>query len=85
VASRVGPEILAILGTSEPDREMSAAKEQDTLFPTIGNVAEQTGLLSDGDEGKKDEGDLNEDEDRPVQEVTSLCMVCHEQVCLRIT
>lgn len=49
------------------------------LFPTIGAVAEVTENLQ---EHEKDatEGQGTDDEERPVQEIESLCMKCGEQV-----
>lgn len=48
------------------------------FFPKIGQVAERTDALEDKDfSGQTKEED---DEDRPVEEIESLCMSCGEQV-----
>ena len=52
------------------------------FFPKIGEVAEKADAL----EGKDLSGETNEedDEDRPVEEIESLCMSCGEQVMDRV-
>ena len=45
-------------------------------FPAIGNLAERTDALDKGTE----EENAVADEERPLQEIESLCMVCEEQV-----
>ena len=50
---------------------MSTAEE---LFPTIGQVANQT------DQIKPDKTQAADDEEKAVTEIPSLCMECHEQV-----
>jgi len=48
-----------------------------SLFPSIGAVAQTTDDQTDAlDESQEDDGD------RPMQEIDSLCMTCHEQVSL---
>lgn len=46
------------------------------LFPTIGSVADQTEKLP----VVAQTVEVTLDEERPVQEIESLCMRCHEQV-----
>jgi len=48
------------------------------FFPKIGQVAEKTDALEDKDISERTEGD--DDGDRPVEEIESLCMNCGEQV-----
>lgn len=48
------------------------------FFPKIGQVAEKTDALEDKDILEQTEGD--DDGDRPVEEIESLCMNCGEQV-----
>ena len=50
---------------------MSTAEE---LFPTIGQVANQT------DQIKPNKTQVADDEEKAVTEISSLCMECHEQV-----
>ena len=51
------------------------------FFPKIGEVAEKADGLEDKDiAGQVEEGD----EDRPVEEIESLCMNCREQVRDRV-
>jgi hypothetical protein len=48
-------------------------------FPSIRDLAERADAL----EEKKDEGEMTQkeaDEERPLQEIESLCMACREQV-----
>lgn len=47
------------------------------LFPTIGSVADRTEKLS----VEAQTVEVTLDEERPVQEIESLCMRCEEQVC----
>ncbi|GBE86437.1 Zinc finger protein [Sparassis crispa] len=60
--------------------------DQTTLFPSIGKIADETQRLPE----QKKEGDSNVfaepegDEDRPVQEIESLCMKCREQGVTRM-
>lgn len=51
-------------------------KPQEALFPTIGSVAEKTDQV---DEGAPTETQ-DEDGDRPLQEIESLCMSCGQNV-----
>lgn len=52
------------------------------LFPSIGAVAEETERLPEPeDKSVQDDAPVTDDEDRPVQEIESLCMKCEEQVC----
>lgn len=56
----------------------------DPFFPTIGDVAEKTDQLPDNDDeilnAEGAVGSATGDEDRPMQEIESLCMSCGEQV-----
>ena len=48
-------------------------------FPSIGSLAERTDALEETD----NQGDTTQsgiEEDRPLQEIESLCMACNEQV-----
>ena len=47
------------------------------LFPAIGSVADQTEKLP----VQAQTVEVTLDEERPVQEIESLCMRCEEQVC----
>ena len=51
--------------------------EPDNFFPKIGQVAEKTDALEDKDFPEQSN---EEDEDRAVEEIESLCMSCGEQV-----
>lgn len=50
------------------------------LFPAIGQVADQADLVKhpENEQGTEADGD-----ERPVQEIESLCMNCGKQVCHR--
>jgi zinc finger protein len=48
-----------------------------SLFPSIGKVVDQTDLANVADD---EQAGLTVDDDRPVQEIESLCMNCGEQV-----
>ncbi|KAL4063189.1 zf-ZPR1-domain-containing protein [Scleroderma citrinum] len=52
---------------------------QDPFFPTIGNVAEKAEAVQDDTPG-----DTETQEDKPVQEIESLCMECNEQGTTRM-
>ena len=52
------------------------------FFPKIGQVAEKTNALEDRDPSKQAREE--DDEDRPVEEIESLCMSCGEQVRDRV-
>ena len=62
------------------------AQTPTTLFPSIGSVADQTDNLqtkeTDGSSGNPTLSTLstNDNEEKVVQEVESLCMKCGEQV-----
>ena len=47
----------------------------ENLFPKIGELATKT-----DEETKVDEGAGDENEEKVIQEIDSLCMNCHEQV-----
>jgi len=56
--------------------------KSNEFFPKIGEVAEKADTLEDKDLiGQTKEDD---DEDRPVEEIESLCMNCREQVSDRV-
>lgn len=50
------------------------SSDKTNLFPTLGEVADRTGMTESA--GLEQEGD-----DKQIQEVESLCMRCHENVC----
>jgi hypothetical protein len=56
----------------------------DPFFPAIGDAAEKTDQLADVDDAAADTKGVGEvaakDEDRPLEEIESLCMSCGEQV-----
>ena len=56
--------------------------ESNKFFPRIGEVAEKADALEDKDISEQTKED--DDEDRPVEEVESLCMNCGKQVRDRI-
>jgi hypothetical protein len=61
------------------------AQTPTTLFPSIGSVADQTDNLQtrETDESSGNPTfSTNDNEEKVVQEVESLCMKCGEQVCL---
>ena len=51
--------------------------EPNDLFPKIGEIAEKADALENKDILERTEED---DEDRPVEEIESLCMSCGQQV-----
>ena len=51
--------------------------ENKTLFPEIGSVVDETAKRPESEAAQRT-GD--EDAERPVQEVESLCMKCYQQV-----
>jgi zinc finger protein len=61
--------------------------EQPNMFPTLGEIASRTDALpevEDSDVRLADGAKLleqEEGEEREMQEIESLCMRCHEQVC----
>ena len=48
-------------------------------FPSIGALAERTDALEERDD-QADPTQTGDDEERPLQEIESLCMSCGEQV-----
>jgi hypothetical protein len=52
---------------------------QENFFPSIGSVVE--GASKPDDPGLVPSDAPNDDNDAPVQQIESLCMACHEQVC----
>jgi hypothetical protein len=72
--------------SSENSHELQTTMAQapTTLFPSIGSVADQTENLRtrDTDESTVSETPTDDDEEKVVQEVESLCMKCEEQVSL---
>lgn len=60
---------------------MSAPKTNDPFFPSIRDAAEQTDNLEDRPDNESGIADPNAaEEERPLQEIESLCMSCGEQV-----
>lgn len=60
---------------------MSNPSGNAKFFPSIGLVADQTDLYDNGAENvPKEEVEEDDNEERPLQEVDSLCMSCGEQV-----
>lgn len=53
--------------------------KSNEFFPTIGELADQAHKNEETAEG--DAGN-EEQEEKVVQEIESLCMKCHEQVCI---
>lgn len=53
--------------------------DNTNLFPTLGEIATRTNDRADLPEGQMTQ-ENDEDEDRDMQEIESLCMRCHEQV-----
>ena len=51
--------------------------ESNKFFPKIGEIAEKANALEDKDISEQT---MEDDDDRPVEEVESLCMNCGEQV-----
>jgi len=49
-------------------------------FPSIGALAEQADALKETDD-QEDPTQSDAEEDRPLQEIESLCMECGQQVC----
>jgi zinc finger protein len=57
----------------------------DNLFPSIGTLAQQAGSSADPvHPDDTTDAPSNDDDDRVVQEVESLCMNCEEQVSTNI-
>lgn len=52
-----------------------------SLFPKIGEIAEKTEALDSQDDRGSEERDAGADDERPVQEIESLCMNCEQNVC----
>jgi zinc finger protein ZPR1 len=59
---------------------MSAPTSDAEFFPSIGSVANQTDLLPEEQEDTAKDVEEQDNDDRPMQEVDSLCMSCGEQV-----
>lgn len=57
---------------------MASENHKENFFPEIGAVAQTTDLLPD--EPEDQQPDDNDDADRPLQEIESLCMNCEQQV-----
>ena len=60
----------------------------NNLFPTLGEVAARTDALKevDDDDARLQEGapgqyEQNEGEEKEMQEIESMCMRCHDNVC----
>jgi len=59
---------------------------QDPFFKSIGSLAEQTDQLPDDDAPSQSQSGVlkeggEEGDERPLQEIESLCMACGKQVC----
>lgn len=54
------------------------------LFPSIGEVATETENLAEPEDKPGDVTEVQNDEDRPVQEIESLCMSCEQQGTTRL-
>ncbi|KAF8513410.1 zf-ZPR1-domain-containing protein [Hysterangium stoloniferum] len=63
---------------------MSALTNSAQFFPSIGSLAEKTDLLPEEDDGVQNNIAEEGDEDRPMQEIDSLCMSCGEQGVTRM-
>lgn len=59
---------------------ISMAQPNEEFFPTIGKLANKTDLLPDREYQLPSQDDQNED--RPLEEIESLCMSCNEQVSM---
>lgn len=57
---------------------MSSTEKKEELFPTIGNIADQADqvIVNETTQGVSAE----EDDEKVVTEIESLCMKCHEKV-----
>ncbi|KDQ19536.1 hypothetical protein BOTBODRAFT_28115 [Botryobasidium botryosum FD-172 SS1] len=67
------------------------ARKQDPFFPSIGSAVEQVDRLPEEDEpkpvdvdGAQPKTENEDDEDRPLKEMSSLCMACGEQGTTRM-
>ncbi|KAE9388211.1 zf-ZPR1-domain-containing protein [Gymnopus androsaceus JB14] len=63
------------------------SQEKEELFPAIGSMADKADQLPEEEEGKEDGATAvqpSTDEDRPMQEIESLCMKCGEQGITRM-
>jgi zinc finger protein len=58
------------------------AQTPTTLFPSIGSIADQTDNLQTKETDRSSTFSPNDNEEKVVQEVESLCMKCGEQVSL---
>jgi hypothetical protein len=56
--------------------------QAEKFFPSIGSAADQADLLPEENDTltSSDGGTVEETEDKPTQEIESLCMKCGEQV-----
>lgn len=59
---------------------MSVPTSDTEFFPSIGSVASRTDLLPEEQEDAIADANEQGNDDRPMQEVGSLCMSCGEQV-----
>ena len=75
----------SIIFSQQRSSKMTDTKEE--LFPAIGSLADQTDKLTEAGpvNGETATAKSNEDEERPMQEIESLCMKCGEQVHSRPT
>jgi zinc finger protein len=60
------------------------AQTPTTLFPSIGSVADQTDNLQTRETDGNPTFSTNDNEEKVVEEVESLCMKCGEQVSLTL-
>ncbi|PPR05553.1 hypothetical protein CVT24_003292 [Panaeolus cyanescens] len=58
--------------------------KSNEFFPAIGELADQTHKHEERVEGAGDQGEGEEQEEKVVQEIESLCMKCHEQGVTRL-
>jgi hypothetical protein len=70
---------------SESKSTPAAPAERENLFPSISQVATETDARADdsGEPRLNAEGGEEAVEEQQMQEIESLCMRCHEQVCPR--
>lgn len=61
----------------------ASQNQKSALFPTISQVATDTDALRNDDDvvAGDENAEGGEEEEKQMQEIESLCMRCHEQVC----
>lgn len=52
------------------------------FFESIGHKAGHLASTTDGTTGTNGVADTNDDDEKVVEEIESLCMNCHENVCI---